>query len=54
MTTHIKTEAGADDPAPSDPMAVFTAQLAFIKTKPKAKPDYRAAWYRKQKPKAVD
>jgi len=39
------------DKPPSDPMALFNAQLAFIKTKPKAKPDYKAAWYRKATPK---
>jgi len=35
-----------DKPAP-DPMALFDAQLAFLKTKPK--PDYKAHWYRKTK-----
>jgi len=36
---------------PTDPMALFTAQLAFLKTKPKAKPDYKAHWWKKRKVK---
>ncbi len=32
-----------------DPMALFTAQLLFLATKPKAKPDYKAHWWKKKK-----
>ena len=35
-----------------DPMSFFDAQLKFLKTKPKPKPDYRAHWWKKPKPKA--